>query len=234
MLENNKSVILSIESSASTCGVALSQNDELLCEYCVFVPNLHDKLLANMVAAALSDMELKVDELDCLALSSGPGSFTGLRIGAALAKGICFENKPKLIAVPTLEAIAFSLQKHAAKCNAQQILTLAKSHKDIYYYQIFDTEAKAKSDLTFCDLEQISYNPEENLLLCGSFEEEEILDFFQKKANKNAKIQATKGIFPRYIAKLAYKMFQEEKFTLSEDFAPLYVQDFQPKISKKK
>ena len=88
--------------------------------------------------------------------------------------------------------------------------------------------------MTFCKLEQISYNPEENLLLCGSFEEEEILDFFQKKANKNVNIQTVKGIFPRYIAKLAYKMFQEEKFTLSEDFAPLYVQDFQPKISKKK
>ena len=121
-----------------------------------------------------------------------------------------------------------------AKKNWLEGFANAKSHKDIYYYQIFDTEAKAKSDLTFCKLEQISYNPEENLLLCGSFEEEEILDFFQKKANKNVNIQTVKGIFPRYIAKLAYKMFQEEKFTLSEDFAPLYVQDFQPKISKKK
>lgn len=235
MMKNISPLILSIESSASTCGVAVSQTDSLLCEYNIFKSNQHDKMLAVLVERVLLDLDLSINDIDCLAVSAGPGSFTGLRIGAALAKGICFENKPKLIAVPTLEAIAFSL-KNIAKNNSDiQILTLTKSHKNFYYYQIFDLEAKPINDIIFCEFEKIQIEKINETFICGNFEVEDILNLNGKiQKNEDASLLNTyKGIFPSYISKLAYKMYLNEKFENSEDFSPIYVQDFQLKTNKK-
>ena len=234
MIKNISPLILSIESSASTCGVAVSQADSLLIEYNIFKSNQHDKMLAVLVERVLSDLELNINNIDSLAVSAGPGSFTGLRIGAALAKGICFENKPKLIAVPTLEAIAFSL-KNIAKINSDiQILALTKSHKNFYYYQIFDLEAKPINDIIFCEFEKIQIDRINETFVCGNFDVEEILNLKGKiQKNDDASLfNYYKGIFPSYISKLAYKMYNEEKFEKSEDFSPIYVQDFQLKTNK--
>ncbi len=235
MIKNNNPVIISIESSASTCGVAVSQRENLLCEYNIFRANQHDKMLAVLIERTLLDLDFKMNEIDCIAVSSGPGSFTGLRIGAALAKGICYENQPKFIAVPTLEAVAYSLLDIAKNSNTNQILTLSKSHKNFYYYQIFDLEAKAKSEIVFTELEKIKIDNISQTFICGNFEEDELLSFFKtngftetEKATKQRK-----GIFPCDIAKLAYKMYLDENFIKSEEFTPIYVQDFQIKTNKK-
>jgi len=235
MIENNNPVIISIESSASTCGIAVSQGENLLCEYNIFKANQHDKMLAVLIERSLLDLDLKINEIDCIAVSSGPGSFTGLRIGAALAKGICYEDKPKLIAVPTLEAVAFSLLDNAKNCTSNQILTLSKSHKNFYYYQIFDLEAKPKSEIIFTELEKIKIDDISQTFICGNFEEDELLNHFKtiEYTETENTVKHRKGIFPGYIAKLAYKMYIDENFTKSEEFTPIYVQDFQIKTKKK-
>jgi len=235
MIKNNNPVIISIESSASTCGVAVFQRENLLCEYNIFRANQHDKMLAVLIERTLLDLDFKMNEIDCIAVSSGPGSFTGLRIGAALAKGIRYENQPKFIAVPTLEAVAFSLVNIAKNCNTNQILTLSKSHKNFYYYQIFDLEAKAKSEIVFTELEKIEIDNISQTFVCGNFEEDELLSCFKTNGYTETEktIKQSKGIFPSYIAKLAYKMYLDENFTKSEEFTPIYVQDFQIKINKK-
>ncbi len=63
----------------------------------------------------------------------GPGSFTGLRIGAAIAKALCFEGKPKLISVPTLSALANSAIKYSVNITAEKIIAAVPSHKNLIY-----------------------------------------------------------------------------------------------------
>ena len=100
------SCILNIETSTDVCSVSVSQDGA-----CIFSqedhegPN-HAVKLGTFVDEALSFADSHAIPLDAVAVSCGPGSYTGLRIGASMAKGICFGQDLKLIAVPTLELMA--------------------------------------------------------------------------------------------------------------------------------
>ena len=97
------SCILNIETSTDVCSVSVSQDGA-----CIFSQEDHDGpnhavKLGTFVDEALSFADSHAIPLDAVAVSCGPGSYTGLRIGASMAKGICFGQDLKLIAVPTLE-----------------------------------------------------------------------------------------------------------------------------------
>jgi universal bacterial protein yeaZ len=100
------SCILSIETSTNICSVAMSDDGE-----CIFNqenhqgPN-HNEILGTFIDEALTFIDTRNITLDAVAVSSGPGSYTGLRIGTSMAKGICYGRDAKLIAVPTLELLA--------------------------------------------------------------------------------------------------------------------------------
>jgi tRNA threonylcarbamoyladenosine biosynthesis protein TsaB len=98
--------ILLIESSASVCSIAISEGDKLLKLSEFEKANSHSVVLAPMIRDLLKELDLQINQLDAVAISAGPGSYTGLRIGTATAKGICYASKLPLIAVSTLEAMA--------------------------------------------------------------------------------------------------------------------------------
>lgn len=100
------SVILNIETSSEICSVAVSKDGMI--EYHVESdqPMQHATLLAQYVEKALDDLSRKELKLDAVAVSIGPGSYTGLRIGLSLAKGLCFSRDIPLIGINTLELLA--------------------------------------------------------------------------------------------------------------------------------
>ena len=99
------SCILNIETSTETCSVAVAQDGGIIFEKINHEPNSHTKYLAKFVEEALSFAESHAIPLDAVAVSSGPGSYTGLRIGVSTAKGICYGKNIPLIAVPTLKLL---------------------------------------------------------------------------------------------------------------------------------
>jgi tRNA threonylcarbamoyladenosine biosynthesis protein TsaB len=99
--------ILGIDSSGNTASLALLENEVLIAEYTINHKKTHSQTLLPMMEAMLSMAETDVSELDAIAIASGPGSFTGLRIGAANAKGIAGALKIPIIPVPTLEALSY-------------------------------------------------------------------------------------------------------------------------------
>ena len=101
--------ILSLDSSAIVASVALCDGDLLLGEMTLNNGNTHSETLLPMVEFLLSRFSLGVDDLDAIAVSKGPGSFTGVRIGAATVKGLAFGTKIPCIGVSTLEALAYNL-----------------------------------------------------------------------------------------------------------------------------
>ena len=97
------SCILHIETSTHVCSVALSQDGVCLTEEEKKDGPSHAAVLAPFVKEALSFADSHAIPLDAVALSQGPGSYTGLRIGSSTAKGVCYGRGVKLIAIPTLK-----------------------------------------------------------------------------------------------------------------------------------
>jgi tRNA threonylcarbamoyladenosine biosynthesis protein TsaB len=99
-------MILSIETAAEYCSVAIAENGKNIVLEELTVANSHAGSLTLLIQSALAKAQITIKNLSAVAVSSGPGSYTGLRIGAATAKGIAYANDIPLLAVPTLAAVA--------------------------------------------------------------------------------------------------------------------------------
>ncbi len=105
--------ILALDSSAAVATVALCENERLLAEYTLNNGNTHSQTLLPMVETVLRSFGLTPADIDLFACTSGPGSFTGVRIGAATLKGLAFDANKPCAGVSTLEAIAENLTHRA-------------------------------------------------------------------------------------------------------------------------
>ena len=105
-LKNMK--ILAVDSSAISAGCAIVDGGDVIAESFVRVGLTHSETLLPMLANTLANAKLTAEDIDCFAVSSGPGSFTGIRIGVAAVKGMAFSRNTPCIGVSTLEAIAWN------------------------------------------------------------------------------------------------------------------------------
>lgn len=104
-------IILGIESSANVGSVALMKNGVLLGEYTLNNKKTHSQTLLPMVDALLTIADVDISEVDAIAVSAGPGSFTGLRIGSATAKGLAQAINKPIVSVSTIEGLAYNLSE---------------------------------------------------------------------------------------------------------------------------
>lgn len=101
--------ILALDSSGLVASVAVTEDDNLLAEYTVNYKKTHSQTLLPMLDEISRMIELDLESIDAIAVAAGPGSFTGLRIGSATAKGLGLALSKPLIGVPTVEALAYNL-----------------------------------------------------------------------------------------------------------------------------
>ncbi len=101
--------ILGLDSSGLVASVAIVEDDVLLAEYTTNYKKTHSQTLLPMLDELRNMIELDMESLDAIAIAAGPGSFTGLRIGAATAKGLGLALAKPLVEVPTLEGLAYNL-----------------------------------------------------------------------------------------------------------------------------
>lgn len=102
-------LLLAIESSGLVASVALMTEDKLIGEYTTNFKKTHSQTLLPMMDAVVQMTGISLDQVDAIVISGGPGSFTGLRIGAATAKGLGLALDKPLVNVPTVDALAFNL-----------------------------------------------------------------------------------------------------------------------------
>ena len=101
--------LLALDSSGLVASVAVLEDDRLLAEYTINYKKTHSQTLLPMLDEIGKMIELDLNSLDAIAVAAGPGSFTGLRIGAATAKGLGLALDKPLIGVPTVDALAYNL-----------------------------------------------------------------------------------------------------------------------------
>jgi tRNA threonylcarbamoyladenosine biosynthesis protein TsaB len=113
-------IILGIETSTAVCSVALDQGGGSTWERRVIESHIHSEKLLTLVRDVCADAQVSLASIDGVAVSSGPGSFTGLRIGMSAAKGLCMGLSKPLLLVPSFDAIA-----KAARAEHPEIASLA-------------------------------------------------------------------------------------------------------------
>ncbi len=101
--------ILALDSSGLVASVALAEDDNLIAEYTIQYKKTHSQTLLPMLEEIRRMVDLDMDTVDAIAVAAGPGSFTGLRIGSATAKGLAFAMEKPIIPVPTLEGLAWQM-----------------------------------------------------------------------------------------------------------------------------
>ncbi|MCB0731607.1 MAG: tRNA (adenosine(37)-N6)-threonylcarbamoyltransferase complex dimerization subunit type 1 TsaB [Ignavibacteriae bacterium] len=104
--------ILAIETSGDLCSVALSLDQNKFDERNILLKHIHSEKLIPMIEELLKSNNIEAKDLDCLSVSIGPGSFTGLRIGLTAAKGIAFASNIPIVPVPTFDALSFEISEY--------------------------------------------------------------------------------------------------------------------------
>lgn len=97
--------LLGIETSTAACGVAVVSDGGMNVERSIVEAHIHSEKLLTLVRTVLGEAKIGLNEIDAVAVSIGPGSFTGLRIGLSSAKGLCYALEKPLLTVPTFDAI---------------------------------------------------------------------------------------------------------------------------------
>ncbi len=134
--------VLGIETATAVCGAALVVDGCVVAESSVREKNVHAEKLLTLVKGVLAQSGRPLSEVSGLAISIGPGSFTGLRIGLSVAKGLSFATGMPLVAVPTLEALAERLGGMHPKGKPGNVLAMIDARRDEVYCQLFRIEGE--------------------------------------------------------------------------------------------
>jgi tRNA threonylcarbamoyladenosine biosynthesis protein TsaB len=214
--------ILHIETSSKNCSVAISDGEELLC-LCEEVSENYkqSESLHTFVEWALEGAEISLKDIEAVSLGKGPGSYTGLRIGAASAKGFCYGLKVPLIAVNSLETM---IEPFLGQ-NYDIIIPLIDARRMEVYCAVFDgnsgemlteTEAKILDEQSFKELEG------KKILFVGDG---------AKKAQEILQISGVdfnEYVYPsaKYLIKKSVEKFKRQDFEDVAYFEPFYLKDF--------
>lgn len=128
----NGKPILSIETSERICGICLYFNNDKYFEFSLSLKNAHSEKIYDLVNKTLSTSETEINQAGCIAVSAGPGSFTGLRIGMSTAKGLAFGASLPIVPVPTFEAMAFQLNDFLSE-GTEFIIANKVNSEEVYF-----------------------------------------------------------------------------------------------------
>ena len=226
------SCILHIETSTSVCSVAVSEDSQVIFKQEDHSGPNHAERLGTMVDEAMSFTDNHAIPFDAVAVSCGPGSYTGLRIGVSLAKGICYGRDLKLIGVPTLElmCVPVLLREAVAEENALLCPMIDARRMEVYaalYNRALHEVRPVRADVVDAD----TYR---------QWLDERPIYFFGNGAAKcmeainhpNARL--IEGIEPlaRWMQPLAEKRFQNGQFEDVAYFEPFYLKDYVAKMPR--
>lgn len=131
-------MILAIETATDVCGAALVNGGGVVAERSAREKNIHSEQLLPMIDGILQDASLPLSAIDAVAVSIGPGSFTGLRIGLSTAKGLAMALQKAVIAVPTLDALAYEYCRAHPTDSGIVVCPLIDAKRDEVFYSFYE------------------------------------------------------------------------------------------------
>lgn len=224
--------LLHIETATSVCSVCISKDIMVVSRHTAEEPRVHTKSATLMIQKVIKDANLSMQDLDAVVISDGPGSYTGLRVGASIAKGLCFGLDIPLIRINTLRSLA---HRSAAQISEAQYLHIPMI--DARRMEVYLAHYDAKMT---CKLDNRPY-----IYTNGGFDH--LLDNYQKlvfSGNAVAKISEVADnenfIFTDIVCdsvnlvQLAYEKYKSEDFEDLAYYTPNYIKPPNITVSKKK
>ena len=234
--------ILNIETSTSVCSVSVCKGESIVAYRESLTGKSHASMLTVFIGEAMEEAGLKFKDLSAVAVSRGPGSYTGLRIGVSTAKGICYAADLQLISVDTLKIMAHKVISMAApgepalhstqaagpgEGDKEKLLLcpMIDARRMEVYMALFDYRGNQVSKISAEIIDDKSFS---------SYTEANKIMFFGDGAEKCRKVlegnntSFIPGIYPssREMVPLALKYLHEERFEDTAYFEPFYLKDF--------
>lgn len=226
------STILHIETSTDVCSVAVSEDSQVIFHQEDHSGPNHAERLGTMVDEALSFTDNHAIPFDAVAVSCGPGSYTGLRIGVSMAKGICYGRDLKLIAVPTLELLCVPILLREIPEEDALLCPMLDARRMEVYAGIYDRGLRAVREIRADIVDENTYK---------EYLDKHHVYFFGNGAKKcistinHPNAHLIDGIEPqaKWMQPLAEKRYLNEQFEDVAYFVPYYLKDFVAKLPKK-
>lgn len=221
-------LILNIETSTTVCSVALAENGKIIALKKTRDENSHSRILTVFIEDIFKETNIDIKKLDAVAVSKGPGSYTGLRIGVSAAKGIAYGLNIPLISVNTLQIMALQLKSKYNEFEKDENIILSPmidARRMEVYTALFDKNLNMKTEISADIIDENSYETE--LINHKIF-------FFGNGADKLNKIIKHKNavfiedIHPSadYMIEFSEKKFESKTFEDTAYFEPFYLKNF--------
>ncbi|WP_035651525.1 tRNA (adenosine(37)-N6)-threonylcarbamoyltransferase complex dimerization subunit type 1 TsaB [Flavobacterium sp. ASV13] len=222
------SFILNIETATKNCSVSIAKNGEtILCKEIAEEGYSHAEKLHVFIEEIIAESKISVQDLAAIAVSQGPGSYTGLRIGVSAAKGLCYALNIPLIAVDTLETLASK-----ASVSEGKIIPMLDARRMEVYSEIFTADLKAERAI------------QAEIITEDSFAEYNETLYFVGDCADKCKTVLTKENFifleeikypsAREMSKISYDKYQKSDTVDVAYFEPYYLKDFMMTLPSKK
>lgn len=217
------SLILSIETSAKICSVAIHNQGNLVTTKEIHIEHSHASKLAVLIDEIIRESSVEVKQVAAVAVSSGPGSYTGLRIGTSTAKGLCYAWDVPLISLGSLELLAH--QMNAENPSRGYLCPMIDARRMEVYCEVFDAYLNVVKPI------------EAKVIESGSFAElldrHEIIFFGDGSDKCREQIMHPNATFVSGVYAAAsgmgvpaYRKFQRQAFENVSDFEPRYLKEF--------
>ncbi|MCX7861573.1 MAG: tRNA (adenosine(37)-N6)-threonylcarbamoyltransferase complex dimerization subunit type 1 TsaB [Bacteroidales bacterium] len=226
--------ILNIDTSGEICSVAIFERNHLLGYKETNEKNSHASQLAPLTNNLLKELNIKSNQLQAVAINKGPGSYTGLRIGTAFAKGLCYALNIPLIAVDGLKIIAQHFLTTHSHIKVDYICPMLDARRMEVYTAIFDTQLQQIMKTQTLVLNSDSFEQFSKFIL--AFVGNGVLKFKFLNNNPNASFLFFPEIYANALSLglISPSYFEQQIFEDVAYFEPLYLKDFIPTTPKDK
>ncbi|MBL3659070.1 tRNA (adenosine(37)-N6)-threonylcarbamoyltransferase complex dimerization subunit type 1 TsaB [Fulvivirga sediminis] len=225
------SLILSIETATPICSVALLNQGEVLGSQILYIEKSHSGLLAPIIDALIKQCGYALSDLDAVAVSGGPGSYTGLRIGVSTAKGISFSLDIPLISINTLEAMAYGMSQ--VNYSGAYLCPMIDARRMEVYCMITDKNLSVIQETAPKIIDETSFSEflnQHQVIFAGNGAGkcQSVI------THKNASFIDLPFMNAEYVANLAFRKYQEQQFEDVAYYEPFYLKEFHVTQPKKR
>ena len=213
-------MLLAVDTSTQRVGIALYDGNQFLCEESWISRQYHTVELANAVQTIISRAGLSAGDLKILAVAIGPGSFTGLRIGMALVKGIAYSHQLPVIGIPTLDITARAIPVQDVLLAA--VLQAGRNRLAVNWYKEANSSWESIDQVENLSAQELINKIDQPCIITGEITED-LLGLIQMKDHIEAAPPTLRMRSPKYLADLAWHRWQAGDVDDVMELSPFYL-----------
>jgi tRNA threonylcarbamoyladenosine biosynthesis protein TsaB len=220
-MSSSESILLALDTSTRTTGIALYDGVQVLCESTWTSLDYHTVELAPAISDALRRSNLENETIAAITLATGPGSFTGLRIGMALAKGLTLVRHLPIVGVPSLDILAFA--QPLMDCPLIALLRVGRGRLAVGRYEVHGKAWRSAAPLQVCTPPELVGQINYPAFICGEINEAERHLFHQAGSHLTLASPARSLRRPGFLAEIGWKRWKSGRIDDPNTLSPTYL-----------